>query len=60
MIGPDGTLLCTCNRKKLNWYIQRGIAELVSEEPPTIQLKFDPKGRGHDGDMYYLGHKDNK
>lgn len=33
--------------------------ELVSSSPPTIKLKFEPHGKGHSGDPYYLSHKQN-
>jgi hypothetical protein len=60
MRGPDGVLLCTCNYKKIQWYISRDLADLVEEDPPTIQLRFQPGGRGHVGDPYYLAKKENK
>ena len=34
--------------------------DLVSEDPPTIRLKFRPGGPGHKGDDYYLSPKENK
>lgn len=49
-----------CGDKKANWYLSRGLASLVSSEPPTIQLLFEPKGEGHCHDSYYLQNKLNK
>ncbi len=60
MLDPDGTLLCTINKKKVKWYLDRNIAELVSEEPLTIKLKFKPGGKGHSNDPYYTSTKENK
>ena len=38
----------------LRRYVQRGLATAVSEEPLTVQLHFEPKGRSKAGDAYYL------
>ena len=50
--APDGTLLCTCSEKKVQWYLERELADLVAEEPITARLKFEPRGR--DNEDYYL------
>lgn len=50
--APDGGLLCTCSEKKVQWYLERELAELVSEEPLSARLKFEPRGR--DNEEYYL------
>ncbi|KAK3258710.1 hypothetical protein CYMTET_32256, partial [Cymbomonas tetramitiformis] len=60
ILAPDGTVLSTCGQKKINWYIQRGLATLECEEPLTARLKFEPAGRGHSDDKYYLADKDNR
>eukprot|EP00698_Gefionella_okellyi_P015376 TRINITY_DN4335_c0_g2_i3.p1 TRINITY_DN4335_c0_g2~~TRINITY_DN4335_c0_g2_i3.p1 ORF type:complete len:473 (-),score=78.26 TRINITY_DN4335_c0_g2_i3:819-2237(-) len=60
ILAPDGTMLCACSRKKVQWYLERDIATVVSEHPLTIRLKFEPAGRGHAGDEYYLSQKDNR
>ena len=31
MLALDGTMLCRCDEKKINWYLSRGLAELVSD-----------------------------
>eukprot|EP00241_Pyramimonas_parkeae_P015316 CAMPEP_0114285810 /NCGR_PEP_ID=MMETSP0059-20121206/5405_1 /TAXON_ID=36894 /ORGANISM="Pyramimonas parkeae, Strain CCMP726" /LENGTH=555 /DNA_ID=CAMNT_0001406773 /DNA_START=243 /DNA_END=1910 /DNA_ORIENTATION=+ len=59
ILAPDGAVLCTCGRKKINWYLNKGIAVLEGEDPPTIRLKFEPNGRGHADDQYYLSDKSN-
>lgn len=46
ILAPDGQLLTYANRKKINWYLNKGLATLITEEPLTIQLKFEPAGRG--------------
>jgi cation-transporting P-type ATPase D len=46
MLAPDNQVLCLCDSKKMNWYLQKDIAELISEEPPTFRLKFEPNRRG--------------
>jgi exonuclease 3'-5' domain-containing protein 2 len=58
-ITPEGDPLCRCNQKKANWYIQRDLAEVVSENPTIIRLKFKPKGVGHIGDDFYLAERVN-
>ncbi|WZY92634.1 hypothetical protein YC2023_064963 [Brassica napus] len=56
----DGRLLCYCDRKKLEWYMNRGLAKLVEEEPPAIMLLFEPKGRPEDeGNDFYIQTKKN-
>lgn len=39
---------------QVRWYLDRGLADVVGEEPLTIQLRFEPRGRGHADDQYYL------
>ncbi|GIL68259.1 hypothetical protein Vafri_21510 [Volvox africanus] len=60
LLAPDGAVLCTCGAKKVAWYLQRGLARVVSENPTTIQLNFEPQGRGHADDQYYLSDKENR
>ncbi|KAK1125647.1 hypothetical protein K0M31_005205 [Melipona bicolor] len=43
--APDGEILCTCDRKKAEWYITKGLGETVEQEPFTVRLKFEPSGR---------------
>tara|TARA_Y100000034_G_scaffold130495_1_gene189105 strand:+ start:8445 stop:9245 length:801 start_codon:yes stop_codon:yes gene_type:complete len=61
MLGPDGEFLCQCSDKKIKWYLDRELAELVQEENPrTIKLQFKPNGPGHKGDAYYEQEFENK
>ncbi|CAA7049550.1 unnamed protein product [Microthlaspi erraticum] len=56
----DGRLLCYCDRRKLDWYMNRGLAKLVEEDPPAIMLLFEPKGRPEDeGNDFYIQTKKN-
>nr|XP_029720317.1 exonuclease 3'-5' domain-containing protein 2-like [Aedes albopictus] len=62
MQAPDGELLCTCDRKKAEWYVIKELADIVTDQPTyTIRLKFEPKGRavGEVGRYYQIA-KENK
>lgn len=47
ILAPDGKQLCCCGKKRLTWYLERSLADLVSEDPFTIKLHFEPKGRAN-------------
>ncbi|KAM8807079.1 exonuclease 3'-5' domain-containing protein 2 [Eudromia elegans] len=57
--APDGQPLCTCDRKKAQWYLDKGIGELVSTEPFVVKLRFEPSGRPESEVDYYLTVKEN-
>ncbi|XP_026726629.1 exonuclease 3'-5' domain-containing protein 2 [Trichoplusia ni] len=59
--APDGELLCTCDKKKALWYVERTTADIVKEDPLTVRLRFEPSGRsvGAVG-RYYQLKKENK
>ncbi|XP_063039779.1 exonuclease 3'-5' domain-containing protein 2 isoform X2 [Engraulis encrasicolus] len=57
--APDGQPLCTCDRKKAQWYIDKGIGVLKSEEPFVVRLLFEPSGRPETQQDYYLTAKQN-
>jgi len=57
--APDGEQLCRCNREKAEWYLSRNLGELVESNPTAVRLKFEPKGRGHSGDPFYMSQKAN-
>ncbi|XP_062566584.1 exonuclease 3'-5' domain-containing protein 2-like isoform X1 [Saccostrea cucullata] len=59
LLAPDGEQLCTCDIRKAEWYIEKGLAEKVSDEPLTVKLNFEPQGRPESGDDYYLQEKEN-
>ncbi|XP_074114909.1 exonuclease 3'-5' domain-containing 2 [Cotesia typhae] len=52
--APDGETLCTCDRKKAEWYIMKELGVKVKEDPLTVRLKFEPSGRalGQVGEYY--------
>lgn len=58
ILSPTGELLCYCRRKKIDWYLNRNLAEQVT--PNSIKLKFIPKGRGNQGDPCLLQEFENK
>lgn len=57
----DGELLCTIDKKKAMWYVNKELGEIVSENPFTVRLNFEPAGRavGETG-KYYKMAKENK
>lgn len=62
LLAPDGELLCTCDKRKADWYVNKNLATVVAETPSyTVRLKFEPAGRavGQVG-QYYLQVKENK
>ena len=54
---PDGNKMFYCDQKKAQWYLDRNLATIISDEPMVLRLKFKPKGRGYYGDAYYLDKK---
>ncbi|XP_071518285.1 exonuclease 3'-5' domain-containing protein 2-like isoform X1 [Panulirus ornatus] len=54
--APDDEPLCTCDPKKAFWYVEKGLGELVSEDPVIVRLNFEPAGRSlaerEDGKFY--------
>lgn len=57
--APDGVNLSRCGSKKLRWYLDRGMADLVGNDPPTIRLRFEPSGRRGLDDPLLLDGKPN-
>ncbi|XP_021257107.1 exonuclease 3'-5' domain-containing protein 2 [Numida meleagris] len=57
--APDGQPLCTCDRKKAQWYLDKGIGDLVSTDPFVVKLRFEPSGRPESEVDYYLMVKEN-
>jgi len=55
IIAPDGKVLCRADKKRIDWYLRKGLAEKVPEgEGLTIRLLFEPDGVGEYGDEYML------
>ncbi|XP_040268083.1 exonuclease 3'-5' domain-containing protein 2 isoform X1 [Bufo bufo] len=57
--APDGQPLCTCDRKKAQWYLDKGIGDLISNDPFVVRLRFEPSGRPESSVDYYLTVKEN-
>ncbi|XP_056403024.1 exonuclease 3'-5' domain-containing protein 2 isoform X2 [Hyla sarda] len=57
--APDGQPLCTCDRKKAQWYLDKGIGDLISNDPFVVKLRFEPSGRPESSVDYYLTVKEN-
>ncbi|KAM8921632.1 exonuclease 3'-5' domain-containing protein 2 [Pelodytes ibericus] len=57
--APDGQPLCTCDRKKAQWYLDKGIGDLISSDPFIVKLRFEPSGRPESSVDYYLTVKEN-
>jgi hypothetical protein len=58
--GPDGEAMFHGDGEKALWYLNRGLVEVVSRDPPVLRLRFAPGGRGHAGDAFYLAGKVNR
>lgn len=61
LLAPDGEPLSSCNYKKVQWYIDKGLGRLVSrdDEPVAVQLNFEPSNRPVLDSQYYTQNKDN-
>nr|XP_061799022.1 exonuclease 3'-5' domain-containing protein 2-like isoform X2 [Nerophis lumbriciformis] len=57
--APDGQPLCTCDKRKAKWYLDKGIGVLQSEDPFVVRLLFEPSGRPDSQQDYYLTSKEN-
>lgn len=61
MLAPDGEFLCYNSEDRIQWYLDRDLAELVQEaNPRTIRLNFEPKGRSGSDDPFYSTRRENK
>lgn len=57
VLNQDGQLMFRCDDDKIEWYLKRDLAEVIS--PNVIRLKFRTKGPGHVGDAFFLQAKKN-
>lgn len=61
VLDRSGNLMFRCGPEKVQWYLERSLADVVSTEDPfTIQLTFQPNGPGHVGDEFFLQEKENR
>jgi hypothetical protein len=58
--GPEGETMFHSDSEKALWYLNRGLVEVVSQQPAVLRFRFAPGGKGHAGDAYYLTGKDNR
>lgn len=59
MRHPDGTAMFRCGEKRLNWYLKRNLAEILSGNPLEAKFTFEPNGFGWAYDDYFLASKEN-
>ncbi|XP_030212724.1 exonuclease 3'-5' domain-containing protein 2 isoform X1 [Gadus morhua] len=59
LYAPDGEPLCTCDKKKAKWYLDKGLGVLESQDPFVVRLLFEPAGRPESKQDYYLTAKEN-
>lgn len=61
LLDSKGTLLSTCNRKKVQWYVDKGLGSIIKENPVTLRLNFSTnyKDQGCPSKVYYCHDKDN-
>nr|XP_042903872.1 exonuclease 3'-5' domain-containing protein 2-like [Parasteatoda tepidariorum] len=53
LIAPDGEVLCGCDKGKAEWYAMKGLGEVVSQEPFTVRLNFEPSSRPTLDNIFY-------
>jgi exonuclease 3'-5' domain-containing protein 2 len=58
--GPGGEEMFHTDAEKALWYLNRGLVEVISREPPVLRFRFAPGGAGHAGDAFYLSGKENR
>jgi hypothetical protein len=54
VLSQDGKLLFRCNQKKASWYLKKDLAQVVKEEPKTLQLKFQTSGGDKERHPYFV------
>ena len=61
VLAPNNQVLFRGSSKKVDWYLDRDLAEIVEEGPPrTIRLLFEPNGPGSGEDKYSLSEKESR
>ena len=54
IVNADNKLLFLCQERKLRWYVDKNLAEIISDDPLTAKLLFEPNGLGRHGDKFFL------
>jgi len=59
IVAPDGQPLCRTNQKKIDWYLERDLGEIIANDPVTLRLRFEPAGRKGADHPYNTSRKEN-
>jgi len=46
----DGKLMFVTGKKKVDWYLKKGLAKKIKGSEPSIRLNFETKGNGYEND----------
>lgn len=57
VLHPNGFLMFSTNAQKIQWYLDRGLAEELDSK--TYRLTFTPNGAGHQDQEYLLQNREN-
>ncbi|RUS74534.1 hypothetical protein EGW08_017706 [Elysia chlorotica] len=57
--APDGTMLCTCDTRKAQWYLDKELADKIHDNPLTVRLRFEPARRPQEEMNFYKQEKQN-
>lgn len=60
ILNPDGSVLCFTEAKRARFYLNKNLAEKISDDPLVIKLTFTPKGPGSQRCSYLLEPRENK
>lgn len=60
VFSPNDILMFRCDEKKVRWYLDRDLADIITEEPLTIRLNFEPKGLGNHNKDFGLSEMSNR
>ena len=58
VLSPENQVMFRCNKKRYNWYLQRGLAEEIGDK--TIRLTFTPNGGGYAKNSFYTQDRENR
>lgn len=60
LLDPQNRVLCTCERKKAQWYLDKNLGVQVKQDPLTVRLSFQPQVFDREDCKYYAGEKRNQ
>lgn len=55
--SPQNELMFRCEEKRINWYLDRDLAVKIKDDPISIRLTFQPKGKGEKNEILKLDRK---